>query len=176
MLHCGCPASLTEHCGHGWTSCPARSRLRRGSHRVGPLKKGLLRPRLIDSYPDCRAVLIQIVRAIRPAPRRRSAPIVHFHTCMHSFCRLPSVSCAPRPRPSAQSAAAHLGDDRKFPTMKKKSRGGGASHEVRGDARGWIGRERRRLLAVMMRLYVMASKIGTVTNDGNQKDDLWGHQ
>src|SRR5262249_51151993 len=27
MLHCGGPTLLTEHCGHGRTFCPARSRL-----------------------------------------------------------------------------------------------------------------------------------------------------
>jgi hypothetical protein len=43
MLRCGGRASLTEHCGHGWTSCPARSRLTRGNHQGGPVKKGLLR-------------------------------------------------------------------------------------------------------------------------------------
>jgi hypothetical protein len=63
--------SLTGHCGHGWTcSLPRPVAIDTREPQVGALKKGLLRPRLSAiimslrlpaSYPDCRAVLIQIV-------------------------------------------------------------------------------------------------------------------
>ena len=48
MLHCGGRASLTEHCGHGWTcSLPRPIALdTRQPPSVGTLKKGLPRPRL----------------------------------------------------------------------------------------------------------------------------------
>jgi hypothetical protein len=71
MLHCGGQASLTEHCGHGWTcSLPGPIAIDTREPPVGALEKGLLRPRLSAiimssrlpaSHPDCRAVLIQIV-------------------------------------------------------------------------------------------------------------------
>ena len=47
MLHCGGRASLTGHCGHGWTcSLPRPVAIDTRQPQVGALKKGLLRPRL----------------------------------------------------------------------------------------------------------------------------------
>jgi hypothetical protein len=58
---------------------PARSRLTRGSHQVGTLKKGLLAARSSllrpGPHPDCRAAPIA---PYAPTPRRRRARIVHF--------------------------------------------------------------------------------------------------
>src|ERR1700704_1132329 len=63
--------SLSGHCGHGWTCrLPGPVAIDAWQPQVGPLKKGLHRPRLsaiipnltaAGSHPDCRAVLIQIV-------------------------------------------------------------------------------------------------------------------
>src|SRR5215470_7180031 len=45
MLHCGGRASLTGHCGHGWTcSLPCPLRLTRGNHRSAPSKRACSSP------------------------------------------------------------------------------------------------------------------------------------